>query len=1800
MYSKIKPRFAAGATTLLAVLLTFGALASSAWATSVSDLAVNVSPARAGAERVIDTYSFETTSAIPALTGYVRLKAPSAPSGTFSSSNYDYVITDASGASYSFFAEVNPEGLGSNVVDVHLPAEIAEGETVTVAAYGVSNPQFSSPSALFAVATSTDEEFAEQTLPISSQGTISGLSVVPTTQSASARGVIYKVSFRASDGLTSGTSAAGSFSDGGFILLRAQSGTTYDNSTARITDGSQSALVGVTVNPAGLGTNVAEIDPPANFKVSPGDTVQVTVFNVTNSSGPQPTAQFSVSTSSDVFQAKASAPIRPATAVGSATVIAKPQSTGATGAFYEVAFTATTALYATTEANGCFFEYACDYVRLKAPEGTVFPSQPSDYELTFGSVHDHPWYVQVDPEHTGESNLVNVHLPNGTGVSTGSTVHVKAWGVHNGPANPAAEFAISTSLDATPVKKPLPIGPATSISSLAVTSSNSEAGASAVHETASFKSTSLLPFDPSDGETSYVRLQAPKGTTFGTYFRVTDGPRHQTALAVVNPNEEGGNVALVHLPFEVPAGDTLELTTSSTGNPPSASSGTEFTVTTSSDATPAAQAFPITAPTSVSAVTAGLTPATARSSEAVAQVGFTTTHAIAGDPGEELHACDYYPSSVFPTGCPHIRLTAPKGTAFAPTINDYFITTGGTTQAAWDAIVDPEATGEANVVDVYLSPEGEIAAGVPVQISAFGVSEPNSPNAGAEVAVSSSGDPAPASAALPIGPATSIAKLAVASSSHLPGAEHTSITARFKAAGPLTDGALKPGECCGDAGYVRLTAPGTATFASGSGYSINGTPTSGEADPEGLGENVVDVQIPQGGAIGAGQQVEVVASTLANPPVPGAYEFGVSTSSDGLLKHDIYVVTSSSTPTDETAPSISGTAERGQTLSADPGHWTQGPTRYAYQWLRCEGGCSAITGATGATYDLTASDVGKTVKVQVTAGNAAGAGAPATSAPTGTVAPSPLVADASQTVYATEGVAATLDGSAGSPTEAITTYSWDYGDGATGSGAIVEHAYAHPGTYTATLHVGDGKSTAVDTTTVIVAAAPAHEAEVTVDGTGGSPLAGAEVLYVSPRTGQRTAAKTNGAGVAKLPALPEGTDTVSAQAAGYRPATGQLTMTPGGAQTTLQLEAGGVAISTLEYEDMSLAEVEAAGIDPLDPANHQVHRFKARITRTGQTPVDYTCFLNSAGEFSGSCPAPALPGGATARPVAFSLEGQPMIEWLVTETSASALSQLLDVDVVIQNLSDAGVTLKHGSAVLRLGQGLGLAPVAQAQPFTQPVADIPGGGSASASWVLRGAATGEFRLAAAYEGRLGALETPVAAVAKLKDPIHIWGSNALQLSVERDEGTAAAGVPYHVTVAAKNVSPVTLHDVELAVDPSGHTGFIYQPDEHYSDRIATVAPGETVRSHHYVLVPDGSTSPLFKPSAASVALAGDLSAASESLAVKPPSPYGIETRGDTPRRVHLRWEDVPGAEGYEVFSIPNLATPFAQTPDSVSPTAGGTPVAGVLPSNATDAYLPARRGVRDYAVSAIIGGQPTLDYRVLAAEPGAVPAGLPEIVRCVAAPGLHGAYTDNKCTKSSGTHSGAYERSAGPGSKEGVSGTFGAVKFEDATKLSIKCTAGTSTGTVDDAKQISAVYSFTGCSLSSPAAPCQTSGASAGEVRTVGLVGEVGIIKAGAKPSVGLRLGPASGSTLAQITCGAKTITLKGSVIATLTSIDKPATSFKIGYKGKKGTQTVERFEGAPKTTLSWSVNGSADGNVGMAASEVLKSEEPLEVVAVP
>jgi hypothetical protein len=78
-------------------------------------------------------------------------------------------------------------------------------------------------------------------------------------------------------------------------------------------------------------------------------------------------------------------------------------------------------------------------------------------------------------------------------------------------------------------------------------------------------------------------------------------------------------------------------------------------------------------------------------------------------------------------------------------------------------------------------------------------------------------------------------------------------------------------------------------------------------------------------------------------------------------------------PANTEAPAVVGTPVDGELVTARDGEWAgSNPMAFAYQWQVCGTGCVDIAGASGKAYRATTADIGKSLRVRVTATNGTG------------------------------------------------------------------------------------------------------------------------------------------------------------------------------------------------------------------------------------------------------------------------------------------------------------------------------------------------------------------------------------------------------------------------------------------------------------------------------------------------------------------------------------------------------------------------------------------------------------------------------------------------------------------------------------------------------------------------------------------------------------------------------------------------------------------------------------------------------------
>ena len=126
-------------------------------------------------------------------------------------------------------------------------------------------------------------------------------------------------------------------------------------------------------------------------------------------------------------------------------------------------------------------------------------------------------------------------------------------------------------------------------------------------------------------------------------------------------------------------------------------------------------------------------------------------------------------------------------------------------------------------------------------------------------------------------------------------------------------------------------------------------------------------------------------------------------------------------------------------------------------------------------------------------GSASSVTSAAISAPPANIAP---VADPGGPYSGEPGQMITFDGSGSAdPNGDVLAYSWDFGDGSTGSGVSPTHAYTTAANYTVTLTVSDGQLETSVTTTAEIAVPPANRAPVADPGGPYSGETGVEIRF---------------------------------------------------------------------------------------------------------------------------------------------------------------------------------------------------------------------------------------------------------------------------------------------------------------------------------------------------------------------------------------------------------------------------------------------------------------------------------------------------------------------------------------------------------------------------------------------------------------------------------------------------------------------------------------------------------------------------------
>ncbi len=233
---------------------------------------------------------------------------------------------------------------------------------------------------------------------------------------------------------------------------------------------------------------------------------------------------------------------------------------------------------------------------------------------------------------------------------------------------------------------------------------------------------------------------------------------------------------------------------------------------------------------------------------------------------------------------------------------------------------------------------------------------------------------------------------------------------------------------------------------------------------------------------------------------------------------------------------------------------------------------------------------------------------------------------------------------------------------------------------------------------------------------------------------------------------------------------------------------------------------------------------------------------------------------------------------------------------------------------------------------------------------------------------------------------------------------------------------------------------------------------------------------------------------------------------------------------------------------------------------------------------------------------GSLPAA--QFGRCVqvaTAPSRYtGSYTNAACATVGGRH--LYEWFPGPASAHfklaSVPGATLALQTPKGARLSCLSLAGTGDFTGNALSTVGNLgLTLSGCELSG--SKCASAGAASGEVLSTPLEGALGITKPAnksAKNRIGLSIHPAGvGGSVAQFGCGSSSVSLRGSVVGSITT-NEMLSSLPLSFSSSKGKQKPEGFSGQPPSALEISLDGAPFEQAALTLKASLIGEEPLEV----
>lgn len=374
----------------------------------------------------------------------------------------------------------------------------------------------------------------------------------------------------------------------------------------------------------------------------------------------------------------------------------------------------------------------------------------------------------------------------------------------------------------------------------------------------------------------------------------------------------------------------------------------------------------------------------------------------------------------------------------------------------------------------------------------------------------------------------------------------------------------------------------------------------------------------------------------------------------------------------------------------------------------------------------------------------------------------------------------------------ITKLVIDFGDGERAEKGSVEsavftHKYLKTGTYTVTLTVSNKSGmTGTETGTVTVAEpSVAGKVRVKVTKTDGLPAANITV-YSDIGTDQQVRYRTDTNGTALIPCT-AGMHEFGVFDKGYLPVRKICTVTPDSVtELPFTVQPEQLVKADFTVNRMSLAEIQAAGIDVKDPENCNLVKIDVSLSyQITSTVTDHiTIYYDADGKKAVAPPVYSGHGGGSGRGTGTGTDENVSdyhyqikeiskdVETLVlmrVPANVQFLKEFFKVDMIVLNNASKEFSLTNSVASLNLPEGLSLVehtPVSQ--PRTVSLGTIEGGSQSQVSWIVRGDRSGDYDISADFTAELQPFKEHVSMHFQSDKKISVNGNEAASVQINFD------------------------------------------------------------------------------------------------------------------------------------------------------------------------------------------------------------------------------------------------------------------------------------------------------------------------------------------------------------------------------------------------------------------------------------------------